>query len=142
VQRGFCGIGCAFEITDADCLGIGDRDLSQNGEKLFADFLAMRAIRIGRENRGDGAVLHFLHHKKRPLQCSTIQLQRHRFRNGKAEFVKRFISAELGGAFGFDQAGRRIAPEDQRAVAARILCAEAIGFAARAAGNTGDVRHF
>ena len=108
---------CAVQIAKADGVRVRAGDAAENVPELRADLVAMGAIGIGGQDRGDRAVLDLLHDEEGPLERAAVQFERDRFRHGKAKAVKRLIGAELCRAFGLDQAGFGIASEDQRAIA-------------------------
>ena len=110
-------IARAFQIAEPDGLGIGPGDAAEIAPELLADRLAMRAIGIGAQGSRRPGSSRSPPSRRRaapalpPSSSSAIGSGTGRPRPWKA-----LIGAEFGRAFGFDQARRRIAPQDQRAI--------------------------
>src|SRR6185437_14739499 len=146
MQPAFCGIAFAFEIAKAHLVDIGARDAAEIGEELPADLFPQRAIRIGREDGADLAILDLLHHEEGAIEDFASLFQRDGLRHGKAEGMERAIGAKFRGTVGFDQAGRLVAAQDEAAfdfgAVAIVAGTEAIGFAACTPRDARETRNF
>ena len=119
--------------------------MPQHAPELLPDFLAMRTIRIGIQDRAHAAIRDLFHDEEGPIERGRVEFERDWFRNWQSQFVKRTIRAEFRRAVGLDQARHRIAAQDQRAqdgfAVLYISRTKPIGLPARPAGNAREVRH-
>jgi hypothetical protein len=123
------------DLGDRQRRGVGAGDAAQRAEEVRAKRGRVRRVGVGRERAGRRAALDPRHDEERPLQLRALVLEDQRLRRGDAAAMERLQRQELAAPVGLDQAAGRIAPQDQRPPRAADLGVEAVGLAARPAGD-------
>src|SRR6516162_4948892 len=117
---------------------ITPRDAAEMGEQRGTDRGGMKAIGFALERARGNAAVDPLHDEERPFQRPTVRLKHNRlgYRHGAEE---RLVGKKFNLPIGIDQASDGIASQDQPLHSAVGLRVEAVGFAADATWNPGEV---
>ena len=127
-----CLIGSVARIAASDAAG--------NGKQVAADGRSVFAVGFESHHRRHLAAVDPAHDEERPLQRAALGFQRQRLRH-RHDAVERPVGQKFGPPVGVDQAADGIAAQDHAFDLAADLRIEAIGLAAGAAGNPGEIAH-